>query len=71
MKTTLNNKVKFYRTQQNLTQAKLGELAGITRKSVNAIETNRMVPSVILALLLANVLNMAVEKLFDIEYTNE
>ena len=71
MKMTLNNKVKHYRTQQNLTQAKLGELAGITRKSVNAIETNRMVPSVILALLLANVLNMTVEKLFDIESTNE
>lgn len=67
----LSNQVKFYRTQQNLTQAKLGELAGITRKSINAIETNRMVPSVILALLLANVLNITVEKLFNIESTNE
>jgi len=71
MKMALSNQVKFYRTQQNLTQAKLGELAGITRKSINAIETNRMVPSVILALLLANVLNITVEKLFNIESTNE
>jgi putative transcriptional regulator len=63
--------VKFYRTQQNLTPAKLGELTGITRKSINAIETNRMVPSIILVLLLANVLNITVEKLFGIESINE
>ena len=68
MKITLKNEVKLYRSQQNLTQAKLGELAGITRKSVNAIETNKMVPSVILALLLANVLNVKVEKLFSLGF---
>jgi putative transcriptional regulator len=68
MKITLKNELKLYRSQQNLTQAKLGELAGITRKSINAIETNKMVPSVILALLLANVLNVTVEKLFYLDF---
>ncbi|MAY02647.1 MAG: transcriptional regulator [Gammaproteobacteria bacterium] len=68
MKITLKNELKLYRSQQNLTQAKLGELAGITRKSINAIEANKMVPSVILALLLANVLNVTVEKLFYLDF---
>ena len=66
MNTSLNNEVKTHRIKNNLTQAKLAELAGITRKSVNAIETNKMVPSVLLALLLANVLDVAVEELFSL-----
>ena len=66
MSITLNNEVKTHRVKNKLTQAKLGEIAGITRKSINAIETNRMVPSVLLALLLANVLDVAVEELFSL-----
>ncbi len=66
MSITLNNEVKTHRVKNKLTQAKLGEIAGITRKSINAIETNRMVPSVLLALLLANVLDVAVEDLFSL-----
>ena len=66
MNITLNNEVKTHRVKNKLTQAKLGEIAGITRKSINAIETNRMVPSVLLALLLANVLDVAVEDLFSL-----
>ena len=66
MNITLNNEVKTHRVKNRLTQAKLGEMAGITRKSINAIETNRMVPSVLLALLLANVLDVAVEDLFSL-----
>ena len=66
MNITLNNEVKTHRVKNKLTQAKLGEIAGITRKSINAIETNRMVPSVLLALLLANVLYVAVEDLFSL-----
>jgi putative transcriptional regulator len=47
-----------------LTQAVLAEQAGITRKSVNAIETGKMVPSVVLALKLAHALGIRVEELF-------
>jgi len=42
----------------------LAEQAGITRKSVNAIETGKMVPSVVLALKLAHALGIQVEELF-------
>jgi putative transcriptional regulator len=65
--TQFSNTLKIYRTDKRLTQAQLADLAGITRKSVNAIETGKMVPSVILALRLSMVLNTSVETLFTIQ----
>jgi putative transcriptional regulator len=53
----------------NLTQAELAQLAGVTRKSINAIEGGRMVPSVLLALKLAHALQVTVEELFSIDDT--
>jgi putative transcriptional regulator len=47
-----------------LTQADLAERAGITRASVNAIEGGRMVPSIYLALKLAQALAVSVDDLF-------
>lgn len=61
----LRNTLKVQRAMRDLTQAELAAMAGVTRKSVNAIETGRMVPSVLLALKLASVLNVPVEALFS------
>ena len=63
----LRNTLKVQRAIHDLTQAELASLAGITRRSVNAIETGRMVPSVHLALKLARVLGVPVETIFRIE----
>ncbi len=63
----LRTTLKVQRAMRDLTQGELAELAGITRKSVNAIETGHMVPSTILALKLARALNVTVEALFSIE----
>lgn len=62
----LRNTIKVHRAIRNLTQAELGELAGVTRKSVNAIETGRMVPSVLLALKLARALGVSVNAIFSL-----
>jgi putative transcriptional regulator len=59
--------MKVHRAMRGLTQAELAELSGITRKSINAIETGRMVPSVLIALKLAKALETTVETLFQIE----
>ncbi len=56
--------MKVQRAKRDLTQAELAELAEVTRKSINAIETGRMVPSVLLALRLARALQLPVEELF-------
>ena len=60
----LANHLKVRRAEKNLTQAALAELSGTTRKSINAIEMERMVPSTLLALKLARALDTSVEQLF-------
>jgi putative transcriptional regulator len=61
----LANTLKVHRAMKNLTQAELAERAGITRRSINAIEAGRMVPSVLLALNIARALDTTVEELFE------
>jgi len=61
---TVENTLKVHRAIKNLTQANLADLAGITRASVNAIEGGRMTPSILLALKLADALDVSVDELF-------
>jgi putative transcriptional regulator len=62
----LHNTIKVQRAMRDLTQADLAALAGVTRKSINAIETRRIVPSVVLALKIARVLGVPVEAIFTL-----
>lgn len=64
MTNQLTTTMKVQRARLDLTQAALAERAGVTRKSVNAIESGQMVPSIILALKLAGALGVTVEELF-------
>ena len=61
--------MKVERARRDVTQAELADLAGTTRKSVNAIEMGHMVPSTVLALKLARALGVTVETLFYLEET--
>lgn len=63
----LRNTLKVQRAMRDLTQADLASLAGVTRRSVNAIETGRMVPSVLLALKLAHALGTSIDTIFSLE----
>ncbi|MBT5052283.1 MAG: helix-turn-helix transcriptional regulator, partial [Gammaproteobacteria bacterium] len=47
-----------------LTQQKLSERAGVSRKSINAIENGIYIPSTVLALKIAETLHCSVEDLF-------
>ncbi len=64
---TLRNTIKVQRAIRDLTQADLAAMAGVTRRSVNAIETGRMVPSVLLALKIARALGVPVETIFSLD----
>jgi len=63
----LRNAIKVQRAMRDLTQADLAALAGVTRRSVNAIETGRMVPSGLLALKIARALGVPVETIFSLD----
>ncbi|HJU83615.1 MAG TPA: helix-turn-helix transcriptional regulator [Holophagaceae bacterium] len=62
----LRTTLKVHRAMRDLTQADLAALVGVTRKSINAIETGRMVPSTVLALRLAKAFEVPVEALFSL-----
>lgn len=67
----LRNHIKVERARRNLTQEQVATLAGVTRKTINTIETGRFVPSTVLALKLARVFGVAVEELFELGDVSE
>ena len=62
--TLLVNRLRVYRALRRLTQQQLAELAGVSRRSVNAIENGEFTPSTVLAFTLARVLGIAITDLF-------
>ena len=62
----VTNTLKVQRAMRDLTQADLADLAGVTRASVNAIETGRMMPSILLSLKLARALGVSVDAIFTL-----
>ena len=50
-----------------MTQAELADKVSVSRQTINSIETYRFVPSTVLAFKIANVLNVKVDELFELE----
>ena len=65
----LENRLKEYRAKLGINQARLGELAGVSRQTISLIERGDYSPSVTLALKLAKICSATVEDLFS--YTEE
>ena len=63
----IRNRIKVERAKRDLTQADLAVLAGVARRSINAIETGRMVPSIVVALKIAQALGVTLETIFTLE----
>jgi putative transcriptional regulator len=62
----LDNNLKDIRAELGLTQAQLGELVGVTRKTINTVENGVFVPSTLLALKIARAVGRRVEEIFAI-----
>lgn len=63
----LRNRIREEREALGWTQADLAARIGVSRKTVNTVENGIFVPSTVIALNLAEALNVPVEKLFWIE----
>jgi putative transcriptional regulator len=61
----VTNLVREARAGVGLSQADLGEALGVSRQTINAIETGRYLPSLPLAIRLARYFDTSVELLFD------
>ncbi len=60
----MQNKLKVHRALQNLTQEQLADKIGVSRQTVNAIESNKYLPSLGLAFRIARLFNVQVEDIF-------
>jgi putative transcriptional regulator len=60
----MRNDVRERRAQRGLSQGDLGKALGVSRQTINAIETGRYLPSLPLAIGLARYFGTTVEELF-------
>jgi putative transcriptional regulator len=63
----MKNELRVLRARHSLTQAELADRLGVSRQTVNAIETERYDPSLPLAFKIAAVFGQPVEKIFFAE----
>jgi putative transcriptional regulator len=63
----VKNTIKVERARRDMTQQALAGLVGVSRQTINYIETQRYMPSAALVLKLAEVFGMRVEELFTLE----
>lgn len=63
----MKNRLKELREAQGLTQEQLGELVGVSRQAINAIETEKFEPSIWLAYDIARIFHTSIEDVFLFE----
>jgi len=65
--TKLKNEIRVFRAKFNISQRELAEGIGVTRKTINTIETGRFVPSTILSMKIAKFFKTTVEEIFELK----
>ncbi|MEQ8551284.1 MAG: helix-turn-helix transcriptional regulator [Cyclobacteriaceae bacterium] len=63
----MKNNIKVERARNNLTQARLANLAGVSRQTINSMELGKYVPSTVLALKLSDIFGLPVNEIFELE----
>lgn len=66
----VRNDVRTWRMQRGLSQAELGRVMGVSRQTINSIETGRYLPSLPLAMALAAYFETTVEEIFHVDPTD-
>ncbi len=63
----MRNRLKELREAFGLTQEQLGELVGVSRQAINAIETEKFEPSIWLAYDICKIFSSSIEEIFLFE----
>jgi len=63
----MKNTIRVERAILNITQEELAEKVNVSRQTINAIESNKYVPSTVLALKIARVFQKQVGEIFMLE----
>ena len=63
----MKNEIRRLREQQGLSQAALGEQLGVSRQTVNSLETGKYDPSLPLAFTIARYFARSIEEIFHVD----
>ena len=63
----MKNNIKVERAIHNLTQEELANRISVSRQTIHAMESNKYLPSTLLALKIAKVFKKPVEEIFILE----
>ncbi|MCP9755668.1 transcriptional regulator [Lacihabitans sp. CCS-44] len=63
----MKNRIRIERAIMDITQADLAEKIGVSRQTINAMESNKYVPSTVLALKISRLFGKPVEEIFELE----
>ena len=63
----MKNTIRIERAILNITQAELADKVSVSRQTINAIESQKYVPSTVLALKIARVFDKKVDDIFTLE----
>lgn len=63
----MKNTIKVERAILNMTQEELASAIGVSRQTISSIESNRYIPSTVLALRLSRLFNKPVNAFFMLE----
>jgi putative transcriptional regulator len=66
----MKNNIRIERAIKNITQAELAERVGVSRQTINTIESNKYVPSTVLALKISRIFGKPLEEIFNLEDTD-
>lgn len=64
----MKNTIKVERAIKDITQQDLAVAIGVSRQTINSIESGRYVPSTLLALKIAEYFGKTVNDIFQLEY---
>ncbi|MBO4992904.1 MAG: helix-turn-helix transcriptional regulator [Alistipes sp.] len=63
----MENRIRVARAERRLTQQQLADAVGVSRQTINAIESGKFVPSTVVALKIARAFERPVEEIFLLE----
>ena len=63
----MKNRLRVLRAEENWSQAELAMRAGVSRQAINAIETGKYEPGLVLAMKIARLFGRRVEEVFELE----
>lgn len=63
----MKNNIRVERAIIRISQQQLAEAVGVSRQTINAIETGKFVPSTVLALKIASIFKKSTDEIFQLE----